>query len=139
MMRLKYFALSLFFLTSLSLVYAWQQVEIIKLAYQQNQKSKICNEFLDRNHYLKYNLVSLKSSSYLGSRLLNDDLKFEIPSQSRMLTLSMPREKVIAGKDVFTKNGLILSLFKIKETWPIAVVRAYVDKQAQAQEFFRDK
>ena len=138
-MRLKYFILSLFFVTMLSLAYAWQQIEIIKLAYQQSRKSMAYKEFLDRNHYLKYNLISLKSSSYLGSRLFNEDVKFEIPSQSQMLTLFMPKEAVMAGKDVFLKDGLVLSFFKARETWPFHVIRAYIDKQAQAQELYRDK
>lgn len=89
-MRLKHFIISLGALTVLSLFYVGQQTEVIKLAYRANKINKQHKELLDRNRYLRYNLISLKSSYHLGGKLLSENTGFEIPRQSRMISLASP-------------------------------------------------
>lgn len=140
-MRLKYFLITLFLVTACSLIYVWEQVEIIKLAYRQDAVNKSYKELLDRNHYLRYNLISLKSSSYLGSKLLDDNSNFEIPRQSQMFTLTLPKEKGLNRPGTLSepggiapREGIILSAFKIQQSWPISVLKSYIDNQARAQD-----
>lgn len=143
-MRLKLFILTLSIATALSLAYAWQQTEIIKLAYLENKSNKFYKELLDKNRYLRYNLINHKSSSYLGNKLLDNNTNFEIPAQSQMLTLVLPRERIsdskrqsgqlrYVGADI-VKEGIYLSAFKIQDAWPISVIKSYINKQAQAQD-----
>jgi len=136
-MRLRYFILTLTIVTLFSLAYTWQQIEIIKLAYQENHKNKIYKELLDINHSLRYNLISLKSSSHLGGRLLVDDKKFEIPRKTQVKVLALPKEKVdaLSPREVFIRKGIFLSVFKAKDSWPIMLAQSYIGKQAEAQDF----
>ena len=113
----------------LGLSYAWQQIEIFKLAYQGNSRNKAYKELLDRNHYLRYNLINLKSSSYLGNKLLGDNTNFEIPGQSQMLTLALPKKRA-SGANIFNQPLRAVSW----DGWPILIIKSYINKQAQAQD-----
>lgn len=147
-MRLRYFIIILFIVTLLSLIYTWQQVNIIKLAYQENNKAAIYKELLDSNHYLRYNLIKLKSSYNLGNKLLDDKTDFEIPKHSQMLTLVLPKQNMPADKNIFTqplpvnsrflKSGIIfLSAFKIEDSLPLSIIKSYINKQAQAEDVIK--
>lgn len=147
-MRLKYFIIILFTVTLLSLFYAWQQVSIIKLAYEENNKAAVYKEFLDRNRNLRYNLIKLKSSYHLGNKLLDDNTDFEIPKRSQTLTLASPKQNATADKGIFTqvlpidnrflKSGTIfLSAFRIEDSLPVSIIRSYINKQAQAEEVIK--
>lgn len=113
----------------LGLSYTWQQIEIFKLAYQENSRNKAYKELLDRNHYLRYNLTNLKSSSYLGNKLLGDNTNFEIPRRSQMLTLALPKENV-SGSNIFNQPLRTVA----GDAWPISIIKSYINKQAQAQD-----
>lgn len=143
-MRLKYFIIISFSITLLSLIYTWQQVNIIKLAYRENSRSLVYNELLDKNRYLRYNLIKLKSSHHLGNKLLDDKSDFEIPKRSQMLTLVLPKEKAKTDKNIlamdnrFFKSGTIfLSAFKIENSLPLTVIRSYIDRHAQAEDVIK--
>lgn len=143
-MRLKYFMTMLFVVTFLSVSYVWQQAAVIRLAYEENKYNNVYKELLDRNKHLRYNLISLKSSSYLADKLLSEDAGFEIPKQSQILTLGLSKDKNIpsaaeteksqAKTAFFARNGFMRAILKLQESWPIALARSYIDKQAQAQE-----
>lgn len=150
-MRLKYFTLILLAATALALCYTWQQIEVIRLAYQQNRKNKTYKELLDSNYYLRYNLVNLKSSSHLGNILLAENTVFEIPRESQVRRLLLPKSiaaftsatREQAGQSEnkkpfflsFAEKGIIKSAFnKIQDAWPLAAIDAYLSRQAQAQD-----
>lgn len=140
-MRLKYFCFCLLIGTAFSLGYTWQQVEIIKLAYQGGRANKAYKELLDKNHYLRYNLLNLKSASYLGNKLLDENTLYEIPAPSQVLSLALPKDT--AGNHPYAfaelspahaKDTLFLSALKIQDAWPLSLVSVYLNKQAQAQD-----
>lgn len=150
-MRLKYFALNLAAVTGLCLCYCWQQIEIIQLAYQQSGKNKTYKELLDRNHYLRYNLANLKSSSSLGKKLLADNTVFEIPKSSqvrvqRLSKLEAPftgrrqqgqseNRKLSLLSFAGAGKGIAIGAFnKLQGSWPIESVDAYISRHAQAQD-----
>ena len=99
-MRLRHFIPGLTVVIVLSLFYVGQQTEVIKLAYQANKINKLHKELLDRNHHLRYNLISLKSSYYLGGKLLSENTNFEIPKQSQMVSLALPKEEQSLKRDI---------------------------------------
>lgn len=150
-MRLKYFALNLAAVTGLCLCYCWQQIEIIQLAYQQNGKNKTYKELLDRNHYLRYNLANLKSSSSLGKKLLADNTVFEIPKSSQVRVLRLSKlEASFTGRRQQGQSenrklsflsfagagkGIVNGAFsKLQDSWPIESIDAYISRHAQAQD-----
>lgn len=150
-MRLKYFTINLLAVTGLCLCYSWQQIEVIRLAYQQNSKDKTYKELLDRNHYLRYNLVNLKSSSYLGKKLLAENTVFEIPGGSQMRVLPLTKSEAAFNSSSraqqgkfentrlsllgFTEKGIIENAFnKLQGAWPVEAIDAYVSRLAQAQD-----
>ncbi|MEK6564693.1 MAG: hypothetical protein AABZ65_06670 [Candidatus Omnitrophota bacterium] len=99
-MRLRYFISGLITVVVLSLFYVGQQTEVIKLAYQANKINKLRKELLDRNHHLRYNLISLKSSYHLGGKLLSENTNFEIPKQSQMVSLALPKGEQSRKRDI---------------------------------------
>ena len=99
-MRLRYFIPGLTVVTVLSLFYVGQQTEVIKLAYQANKINKLHKELLDRNHYLRYNLISLKSAYHLGGKLLSENTNFEMPKQSQMVSLAWSKEERLFRRDI---------------------------------------
>ncbi len=139
-MRLRYFVLILSIITALCLIYAWQQVKIIQLAYQGSEKNKMHKELLDINHSLRYNLCSLKSSSYLGSKLLTENSNFEIPDRAQMMVLNLPQEKgAFNTQHSLVKGRILLGVSKLKESWPLSLIKSYIDRQAQAQDLLNTK
>ncbi len=128
----------------MGIAYTWQQTEIIKLAYQGNYCHKTYKEVLDRNHYLRYNLLNLKSSSYLGAKLLDENTSYEIPKVSQVLSLVYPKSaaqsnksvlgKVVQGTKGTSEKGFFLSSLNMQDVWPISLVTAYMNRQAQAQD-----
>lgn len=147
-MRLKYFFIFLSIGTLLSLLYTWQQIEIIKLAYQENSKNNAYKEMLDRNHYLRYNLSGLKSVLSLGNKLLDGTTNFELPKTRQMLTLVLPNqdtplETIVQPKNLksflpgFSKGRFAISISKLQNVLPLSIVKSLINKQAQAQDFSR--
>ena len=148
-MKLKYFIICLMALTILSLVYAWQQTEIIKLAYLENNKDKVCKELLDRNQYLRYNLLSQQSALNLGNKFLDGADNFEIPQQSQMLSLPLPidrpqgylqdgfRPTQKAGIKLKRQETFLVSIAKLQNALPLLIVKSFINKQAQAQDINR--
>lgn len=125
-MKLKYFLLMLCAAALLSLFVVRQETEVIKLAYQENQDSRLYKELLDSNRYLRYNLISLKSSPSLADKLLNEVSGYELPKQSQVLSLGLPVE----NNPAVIKDAKAGWIFRLQESWPIVLVKSYVDKQA---------
>lgn len=143
-MKLKHFSIALCFGIFLCLSYTWQQVEIIKLAYQGSRASTLYKEVLDSNHYLRYNLSILKSSAYLGNKLLNEGTSFEVPKESHVLSLIAPKEesagisyarrKTPGVKGSVGKHNAFLSFSGMQDVWPVSFLKSMVNNQAQAQD-----
>src|SRR3989338_1610556 len=119
--KLKYFLLILCSATVLSLFFVRKKKELIKLAYKENQNSRLYKELLDSNRYLRYNLISLKSSPYLADRLLNEASGYELPKQSQVLNLILPQE----NNPAVLKEAKANWAFKLQESWPIVLVKSY--------------
>lgn len=86
-MRLHKFIIVLLLVTILALFYVWQQTEIIKLAYDGQQKSRAYRSMLDKNYILMYNLAILKSSQNLGQKVFIDNSEFQMPEAKQVVEL----------------------------------------------------
>lgn len=132
-MKLKYFLLMLCAATVLSLFVVRQETEVIKLAYQENQNNRLYKELLDSNRYLRYNLISLKSSPSLADKLLNETSGYELPKQSQVMSLVLPQE----NNPAVLKEAKAGFIDRLQESWPIVLAKSYINKQAQAQDLNR--
>lgn len=132
-MKLKYFLLMLCAATVLSLFVVRQETEVIKLAYQENQDTRLYKELLDSNRYLRYNLISLKSSPSLADKLLNETSGYELPKQSQVMSLVLPQE----NNPAVLKEAKAGFIDRLQESWPIVLAKSYINKQAQAQDLNR--
>lgn len=145
-MRLKYFIICLITLTCLSLAYTWQQTAIIKLAYLENNKDKVCKELLDRNQYLRYNLLSQKSAMSLGNKFLDGAANFEISQPLETISLPLPisnpqgelRDGFLRaqkpGIKLTQQENFLLSIAKLQNSLPLLMVKSFINRQAQAQD-----
>lgn len=81
------------FITALSLVYVWQQTKIIEFAYEKQKKIKLCRQLLDRNMFLRYNLITLESSGNLSKNLKAFEADYEMPAFTQIVDLRTSQEK----------------------------------------------
>jgi hypothetical protein len=63
------------FVTLLALTYIHMQVKIIDLAYQGKDKEKQLKKLIEKNGYVSYNILTLKSANHIGEKLLSKDSK----------------------------------------------------------------
>ncbi len=129
-MKLKYFLLILCAATLLSLFVVRQETEVIKLAYQENQSNRLYKELLDSNRYLRYNLISLKSSVHLADKLLNETSGYELPKQSQVMSLVLPQE----NNPAVLKEAKAGFIDRLQESWPVVLAKSYINKQALGQQ-----
>ncbi len=76
--------------TIISLCYIHFQVQIINLAYKCKAKEKKIKELIDQNGSAEYSILSLKSSSYLGHKILSGDSDMNFVHPSKVIRLSIP-------------------------------------------------
>lgn len=76
--------------TVASLCYIHFQVQIINLAYKCKAKEKRIKELIDQNGSAEYSILSLKSSSYLGHKVLSEGSDMNFVDPSKIIKLSIP-------------------------------------------------
>lgn len=100
-MSLSRFLAAAVLVTSLTLVYVRQQVELVKLGYRIEAQRKSFAEVLDHNTFLRYNVVALRSPQNLQRQFLLTGLEeFHIVEGQqvvRVASLKAPRELPPAG------------------------------------------
>jgi len=133
-MKILRFFIFMVIITSLSLVYVFQQTEIIKLAYQTDRKSSLYQELSNENIILKYDLDTLNSLSHLGKTLVAKEAKFELPNGSQLATLELPYG--LSGLRPLRqtkRKALTLSLFNLKSLWLSDIAEDLASRQAEAK------
>ncbi len=98
-MRVTKFLALAFLVTSISLLYVWQQTKTVSLAYEAQRKLARFQELLDENSVMRYNLKKNTSLVKLGPRISGAG-EFEMPNSYCLVKLSKPVEGV-----KFAKNG----------------------------------
>ena len=119
-MKLTRFIQFMIFLTSISLIYIHLQMQIFDLAYQGKKKEKQIVELKDENGRIHYNIMSLKSTSYLGLKLLSQEKnKLEFLDKNDVVQLVtnegiLPDSSLMAQKISEKPSNFLLSLFSLK-------------------------
>jgi hypothetical protein len=112
-MRLSKFLSITGFLTLLSLLYVYQQTEIFRLAYVGQNKSSFCQDLLDKNSILRYNIGKRASLVSIGSRI-SGSADFQMPESYRLVRLTPAREGLRTRNQLPNRQTLASRLFGIK-------------------------
>ncbi|MBM3243400.1 MAG: hypothetical protein FJZ12_00990 [Candidatus Omnitrophica bacterium] len=85
-MRLNKFLSMIIFVTFFSVLYVYQQSEIIRLAYAGQKQQVIFRDLLDKNSVLRYNIEKNSSLVSIGSSL-SEGSDFQMPDKYQLVKL----------------------------------------------------
>ncbi|MDD5348435.1 MAG: hypothetical protein PHT59_07470 [Candidatus Omnitrophica bacterium] len=111
-MKLSRFLSIILPLTVLSVVYVWQQTEVVSLAYEGQRKLAQFQELLDENSNLRYNLKRNTSLVYLGSKV-SGGKEFSMPGSYCLVKVDRPSERsLLLGKRAAPRKTLAARLLE---------------------------
>lgn len=112
-MRLSRFLSIVGFITFFSLLYVYQQTEILRLAYVGQKKIATFEDLLDKNSILRYNINKSASLVRIGNRL-SERADFQMPDTYRLVRLTSSKGNLRINTQAFKKESVISRLFGIK-------------------------
>ncbi len=113
-MRLSKFMVLVACLTLFSLLYVWQQTEILRFAYAGQKHLVKFQDLLDKNSSLRYNLKRNTSLTCIGSKIF-DSRDFQMPESYCLVQLPSSGEGLRAVSQNPPKRvSLAYRLFGIK-------------------------
>lgn len=112
-MKISKFLSVLAFITCLSLLYVYQETEILRLAYAGQKKLVLYQDLLDKNSFLRYNVKRYASLVEIGSKIAKGS-DFQMPDTYRFVRLSASGENVRLTQKSLPKETLLSRLFSIK-------------------------
>lgn len=112
-MRLSKFLIIVFFITSVSLLYVYQQTEIFRLAYTGGKQQAAFQDLLDKNNILRYNIKSKASLVNIGGRI-SGCTDFQMPDSYRLVRLPAASVAVSSRNAPAQTENVFSRLFGIK-------------------------
>jgi len=82
----------IFCITCFSLLYVHQQAEIFRLAYVGQKKQSLCEDLLDKNTVLRYNIKRNGSLVNIGNKIEKSN-DFQMPDNYRLVRLTPDKEE----------------------------------------------
>jgi hypothetical protein len=112
-MRMKNVMAVIVFVTLFSLLYVYQQTEIVRFAYAVQKKQALVEELLDKNTILRYNIEQNSSLVHIGDKIsANKD--FQMPSSYRFVRMANPAELTGMANQPLRKETLVARIFGVK-------------------------
>ena len=74
--------------------YVWQHTEMVKVSYNIRESENRVSLLLDQNRNLVYNVDILESPRNLDMKLADNEIKFEMANDRRVINLSGKRTSV---------------------------------------------
>lgn len=112
-MKLSKFLFTISSITLISLLYVYQQTEILRLAYIGEKKVAAFEVVLDKNSILRYNIGRSASLAHIGNKV-SESADYEMPSTYRLVRLAPSREAPELGPEANKRENLLSRLFGIK-------------------------
>lgn len=118
-MRLVKFILIIGLITLIAIIYVQLQVQIYEYAYKGKKKETVFKELLDKKSNTLYNINSLESIQYLGTRLLSSDYNLQFAGKEQVVKLAVPLQLAetinpeIKGSEN-QKTNFLVNLFSLK-------------------------
>ncbi len=122
-MKLTQFFKGMVCLTILSLIYINLQMQIFDLAYQGKKKEKEIRRLIDDNGKIFYDVLSLKSASNLGIKLLNEKSQLQFMDKDKIVKLE-------TFEPSHTDKGMALSQKKERK---LSILENLFSLKAQAE------
>jgi hypothetical protein len=91
-MKLSRFLSLLMSVTLLSLLYVWQQTEVLRLAYEGQKNYVYFQDLLDENSSLRYNLTKNTSVTKMAGRISGQG-DFRMPDNYCLVKVSVPKSQ----------------------------------------------
>ncbi|MDP3142653.1 MAG: hypothetical protein Q8N14_01715 [Candidatus Omnitrophota bacterium] len=118
-MRLVKFIPVVGLVTIIALIYVQLQVQIYEYAYKGKRKEIALKELLDRKSNTMYNINSLESVQYLGTRLLSQDYNLQFAGKEQVVKLTVPMQLAESINPAFNRPenrrvNLLANLFTLK-------------------------
>lgn len=109
-MSLKRYIITIFTLTTISLMYVFLQTQIITLGYCVQSKRNLYQQLVDENDSLRYNIKQAESLEILESKITRGKADFELAGANQISMIVIPKELSIAKNNLRQKKSL-LNLF----------------------------
>ena len=98
------------FITSFSVLYVYQQSEIVRLAYAEQKQHVAFQELLDKNSILRYNIEKNCSLVNIGSTL-SARSDFQMPDKYQLVRLVPTKAGVAFAEASSSKETLLSRIF----------------------------
>jgi hypothetical protein len=113
-MKVSRFLAFLMSVTLFSLMYVWQQTEVIRLAYEGQKNYSCFQDLLDANSSLRYNLTKNTSVTKMAGRISKDN-DFRMPDNYCLVKVPAPKVQTqYAQRPSRRKETLMSQVFGIK-------------------------
>jgi len=99
--------------TLFSLVYVYQQTEILHLAYIGQKRVTAFDDLLDKNSVLRYNINKSASLVQIGGRI-SECADFQMPDNFQLVRLAPLKQNLRVNVQAFNKESMLSRLFGIK-------------------------
>ncbi|PIP18768.1 MAG: hypothetical protein COT38_00805 [Candidatus Omnitrophica bacterium CG08_land_8_20_14_0_20_41_16] len=113
-MRLNKFLSSIIFVTLFSVLYVYQQSEIVRLAYAEEKQHIAFQELLDRNSVLRYNIEKNCSLINIGNTLFGRS-DFQMPDKYQLVRLVPTNAGATFVKAAGNKETLLSRIFGLNK------------------------
>lgn len=90
-MKVYKFLIILVITTFLTLGYVHQKIELLKVGYSMEKSGEDLIRLLDRNSFLLYNVIALKSPHNLERLLLAKNMTFQLPTADQFVQVNQPQ------------------------------------------------
>jgi len=112
-MRMNKFLSMIICVTLFSLLYVYQQTEILRLAYSEQRQYAVFQELLDKNSILRYSIEKNCSLVNIGGSV-SDHSDFQMPDKYQLVRLVPSKEGVTFARGAANKETLLARVFGIK-------------------------
>lgn len=99
--------------TLFSLLYVYQQTEILRFAYTQQKQNVVFQELLDKNSILRYNIEKNLSLVNIGTSVSNRS-DFQMPDKYQLVRLVPSKEGLTFAQGAPNKETLLSRVFGLK-------------------------
>jgi len=112
-MRMNKFLSMAVSMTLFSLLYVYQQTEILRYAYAEQKQHVVFQELLDKNSILRYNIEKNCSLVNIGGSVA-DHSDFQMPDRYQLVRLVPSKDGVTLAQGAVNKETLLSRVFGIK-------------------------
>lgn len=112
-MRLNKFLSMVISVTLFSLLYVYQQTEILRNAYVEQKQYVVFQDLLDKNSILRYNIEKNCSLVNIGGSVANHS-DFQMPDKYQLVRLVPSRDGVTLARGAVSKETLLSRVFGLK-------------------------